>query len=168
MTKRTGARTVETSSRDALADLACACATARQAARALTQLYDGHLRGTGLEAPQFALLMTLRKQGPCSQMTLGRRYGLDKTTVSRNLKWLERQGWIAESPTTSRRERQFSLTAAGDRQLAAALPVWKKAQEELRSAMTATQWASMFRSFRTVARAAQHIRRARESRRLAS
>jgi DNA-binding MarR family transcriptional regulator len=168
MTKRAGAKAARASAPDGLTDLACACATARQVARALTQLYDGHLRGTGLEAPQFALLMTLRKQGPCSQVALGRRYGLDKTTVSRNLKWLERQGWIAESRTASRRERQLWLTAAGEKQLATALPEWKRAQAQLRSAMTAGQWESMFRTFRTVARAAQNIRSARAPRARAS
>ena len=82
---------------DALTDLPCACATARQVARVITQFYDSRLRETGMEAPQFALLMTLHKQGPGSQAGLGRRYALDKTTVSRNLKWLEKQGWIAAS-----------------------------------------------------------------------
>jgi len=78
-------RAPEANSRDALADLACACASARQAARLLTQLYDRHLRGAGLEAPQFALLMALKQHGPCSQITLGRRHGLDKTTVCRGI-----------------------------------------------------------------------------------
>jgi hypothetical protein len=43
----------------ALMELACACASARQAARAITQLYDRWLDGTGLEAAQFALLMAV-------------------------------------------------------------------------------------------------------------
>ena len=81
-------------------DLACACATARQAARALTQLYDGWLAGTGLEAPQFALLMTLDKHGAVSQAALGRRYVLDKTTMSRNLKRLEAKGWTCHDSGT--------------------------------------------------------------------
>ena len=81
----------------ALTDLACACASARQVARTLTQLYDRWLIGTGLEAPQFALLMALDKHGAVSQAALGRRYALDKTTMSRNLKLFEREGWISVS-----------------------------------------------------------------------
>ena len=84
----------------------------------ITQLYDSRLRGTGMEAPQFALLMTLHKHGPCSQVTLGRRYALDKTTVSRNLRWLEGQGWIvAAALAGDRRHRQFTLTANGRKKL---------------------------------------------------
>jgi DNA-binding MarR family transcriptional regulator len=138
----------------ASSDFACACATARQVARVLTQLYDGRLRGTGMEAPQFALLTTLNKQGPCSQVALGRRYALDKTTVSRNLQWLERKGWIASSSTGDRRERRFKLTADGREQLAAARPEWKKAQAQLRSGMTGKAWDAMFRTFATVTKAA--------------
>jgi len=83
-------KTARSAGADELTDLACACATARQVARALTQLYDRWLIGTGLEAPQFALLMTLDKHGAVSQAALGRRYALDKTTMSRNLKLFER------------------------------------------------------------------------------
>jgi len=146
----------------ALTDLACACATARQAARVLTQLYDSRLRDTGMEAPQFALMVTLSKQGPCSQATLGRRYALDKTTVSRNLKVLQRNGWVASTGSRDKRERVFDLTPAGRRQLAAARPEWKKAQDELRSAMTDGQWDEMFRTFSTVTAAAQHLQGAQQ------
>jgi DNA-binding MarR family transcriptional regulator len=141
----------------ALTDLQCACASARQVARILTQLYDSRLRGTGLEAPQFALMMTLEKQGPCSQINLGRRYALDKTTVSRNLKLLERNGWIESSVAGDRRKRQFILTDAGRQRLEAAKPQWKKAQNQLRAGMTVEQWDAMFRVFRTVTHTAQTL-----------
>ena len=139
----------------ALAEIACACATARQVARLFTQLYDGWLSETGLEAPQFALLMTLDAHGAISQAALGRRYALDKTTMSRNLKLFERKGWIAESRADDKRERRFAITAAGHARLAAARPRWKKAQDHLRGGMTAKQWHTMFETFRTAARAAQ-------------
>lgn len=138
---------------DAPADLVCACASARQVARLITQRYDQHLRHSGIEAPQFALLMALQKEGPSSQIALGRRYGLDKTTISRNLKWLERRGWITSSATADARQRQFTLTADGRKQLSLALPHWKTAQAALRSEMGAAQWDGMFRAFQAVTRA---------------
>ena len=139
----------------ALAESACACATARQLARLLTQLYDRSLSPTGLEAPQFALLMTLDAHGSVSQAVLGRRYALDKTTMSRNLKLFERKGWITASGADDKRERRFAITTAGHARLAAARPEWKKAQDQLRAGMTARQWNAMFEAFRTAARAAQ-------------
>jgi DNA-binding MarR family transcriptional regulator len=143
---------------DAPADLVCACAGARQVARLVTQRYDQHLRNSGIEAPQFALLMALQKEGPSSQIALGRRYGLDKTTVSRNLKWLERRGWITSSAAADARQRQFTLTADGRKRLNLALPHWQKAQAELRLEIGAAQWDGMFRAFQAVTRAAHTAR----------
>jgi DNA-binding MarR family transcriptional regulator len=140
-----------------MTDLPCACATARQAARVLTQLYDSRLRSTHIEAPQFALMMTLQQQGPCGPVDLGRRYALDKTTVSRNLKLLEHKGWIALSAATDKRKREFILTAAGRKRLTAATAQWKKAQNQLRAAMSPEQWDEMFRVFRAVTQTAQAL-----------
>jgi len=140
-----------------LTGLACACATARQVARVLTHLYDRRLRGTGVEAAQFALMMTLDHEGPSSQAALGRRYAIDKTTISRNLKLLERNGWI-EAAGDDGRERRFTLTGAGRKRLAAAKPEWKRAQAELRSWMTRDEWNAMWRAFKTVTSAAQAVK----------
>jgi DNA-binding MarR family transcriptional regulator len=142
-------------------DFVCACATARHVARTLTQLYDAALRETGLEAPQFALLLTVEKAGPLTQAALGRRYALDKTTVSRNVRWLERQGWLEPVESGDRRERRFALTADGRRRLAAAQPKWRRAQERLRGEMSDAEWQAMFRVFRTVVGAADRAKRAR-------
>ena len=140
-----------------LAELPCACATARKMARGLTQLYDSRLRGAGIEAPQFILLMTLGKLGSGSETELGRHLGLDKTTVSRNLRLLERYGWIVSSIGLDRRKRQFELTPAGRERLALALPEWKKAQDQLRDALAPEDWAALFRISRLVANVAQGL-----------
>ncbi len=159
-TRRSTAKTVDrvAPEEEALAELGCACATARQVARLLTQVYDGRLRASGIEAPQFALMLTLEKEGPCSQGALGRRYALDKTTVSRNLRLLQQRGWVALASTKDRRERRIVLTPEGQRRLALARPQWKKAQTDLRDRMTGPEWDRMFRAFRSVARAAATIR----------
>jgi DNA-binding MarR family transcriptional regulator len=149
--------TIEPAAATALMDIDCACATARQVARTLTRLYDSALRTVGIEAAQFALMMVLEIDGASSQVELGRRYLLEKTTVSRNLNLLERNGWIRSSVGSDKRTRQFQLTAKGRKLLAAAKPEWKKAQNRLRSRLPAGQWDEMFRVFRTVTRAAQDL-----------
>jgi len=105
---------------DSLVDLPCACATVRRAARAVTQLYDGHLRATEIEGTQFTLLSVLSSLGPCNQAAIGERFALDKTTLSRNLKLLKNKGWIEAAETVDGRERRYVLTAAGGKRLAAA------------------------------------------------
>jgi DNA-binding MarR family transcriptional regulator len=135
-------------------ELGCACATVRRVARQITKLYDQQLRAAEIEAPQYALLTTLKRHGPCSQAALGRPHGLDKTTMSRNLRVLERNGWIAFVPTADRRERHVVLTPAGERQQARAAVRWKAAQSGLRAAMSDDEWTAMFAAFAAVSRAA--------------
>ena len=134
---------------------ACACATARHVARLLTHLYDRSLQNVGIEAPQFALLVVLHTQRPNSQAAIGRHCAMDKTTVSRNLKLLERKGWIRSKKARDRREPQFPLTPAGRKRLAAGWPEWRTAQAQLRAVMTDEEWAAMFQMFRTLTNAAQ-------------
>jgi DNA-binding MarR family transcriptional regulator len=140
-----------------LQDFECACATARQLARVLTQLYDRHLDGAGIEAPQFALLATLQGHGPATQQALGRRHGLDKTTVSRNVALLRRRKWVAVSVAADRRHRRLQITEAGRRILRAASPRWSAAQSALRQSMSASEWKTLFTALRTTARAAQAL-----------
>src|SRR6266850_2271542 len=142
-------------------NLMCACASARRAARALTQLYDGRLRPHGVEVPQFALMSMLDANGPANQAVMGQRFGLDKTTLSRNLRVLERKGWIAIAAGDDARERCARLTAAGRRRLAAARPAWREAQTQLKSAMTEADWAAMWKALRVITAAAQVARRRR-------
>jgi DNA-binding MarR family transcriptional regulator len=148
-------RTPDASSSTAIADLPCACAAARRVARALTQMYDGWLRSSEIEGPQFALLTMLDRQGSCTQTAMGRLFALDKTTLSRNLKLLKREGWIDVAPGEDARERRVSLTPIGRRHVAAARPAWRNAQKQLRSSMGAREWKAMWRVFRTITHAAQ-------------
>ncbi len=136
----------------------CVCATIRRASRAVTQLYDQSLRAHGLEAPQFALLTLLERMGETSQADMGRRFDLDKTTVSRNLRLLKQRGWIETVAGADGRERRIALTAAGRRQLAAARPTWKKAQAQLRSALGEHDWHVAFQLLNAIAAAARRTR----------
>jgi DNA-binding MarR family transcriptional regulator len=143
---------------DALVDLPCACATVRRAARAVTQLYDGHLRASDIEGTQFALLSVLKSR-VCSQAAISERLALDKTTLSRNLTVLKNKGWIESAEAEDGRERRYVLTATGERRLATARPAWRRAQKHLRSSMTMNEWDAMWRAFRTLTTAARTARR---------
>lgn len=165
MPRRTKARVAATAPAPSEAALGCACASVRRAARLVTRLYDQQLRGVDIEAPQYALLTTLKRLGPCTQGALGRPHALDKTTVSRNLRLLERKGWVTMVASTDRRERQVTLTAAGERQRAAAAVHWKAAQTGLRAAMSHEEWTALFKAFAAVTRAAGVAASNREARR---
>ncbi len=120
----------------------CACLAIRQAARLVTQFYGVELGGS-LEIPQFGLLSMLEKRPGCPQAGLARSLNLDKTTLSRNLKLMEKNGWIERAKSEDLRERGFHLTAEGKKLLHAARPKWKRAQERFHAAM-GPQWEAMW------------------------
>jgi len=157
-----GAQRLKQSVDSDIEELVCACASVRRASRAVTQLYDSWLRRHGIEGPQFALLAMLERLGETNQVAMGRRFDLDKTTLSRNLKLLGQRGWIAIGPGADARERRVTLTATGRRRLAAARPAWRQAQEHLRSSMSTDEWKSMWPILTTLTRAARTAPRGKQ------
>jgi DNA-binding MarR family transcriptional regulator len=136
-----------------LPDLGCACANLRRAARLVTKLYS-HEIGPDVEPPQFSLLSALHRNPGASQAPLGRALGLDKTTMSRNLRLMETNRWIELDSTDDRRERCYRLTPAGEKILSAAKPGWMRAQAKLRAAMETGEWENLSTTFGRVAEAA--------------
>ena len=107
----------------------CSCAALRRASRAVTQHYEARFRGTGLRATQFTVLVTLAQTGPVTVSKLAGLLGLERTTLTRNLRPLEARGWVRELPDESdHRRRRVALTPAGRSAAGKALPAWRKAQ----------------------------------------
>ena len=109
----------------------CLCFNLRKAARALTQTYDAALKPAGITAPQFTLLTALEKQGPVSLSDLAAALGMDRTTLTRNLKPLQRDGLVASAEGDDRRVRLLTLTAAGRARLRDAGPLWRAVQSKV-------------------------------------
>lgn len=121
-------------------DLLCMCATFRRASRALTQSYDEALRPLGLRATQFTILQVLSRVGEASQGELGQILAMDSTTLTRTLRIMSRDGWIAERRGEDRRERLLRLANAGRYQFNRALPHWEKAQARLGRQLGDKRW----------------------------
>jgi DNA-binding MarR family transcriptional regulator len=60
----------------------------------VTRIYDAELRGTGLRSTQHSLLGLLGRVGEVRQGDWGEMASLDETTVTRNLRPLEKSGWV--------------------------------------------------------------------------
>ena len=125
--------------------LPCMCASFRRASRALTHLYDEALRPLGLRATQFTILQALSLAGEVSQGELGQILAMDSTTLSRTLRIMGREGWIAERRGEDRRERLLSLAKAGRYQFNCALPSWEKAQAQLGRQLGDKRWHALMK-----------------------
>jgi DNA-binding MarR family transcriptional regulator len=106
----------------------CACFNLRKAARAVTSVFDDALRPTGLRATQLTLLMMTKVLGTVTVTRLADETVMDRTTLTRNLRPLEKRGLIRIEEGEDRRVRKVSLQRRGDEVLAEAVPLWKAAQ----------------------------------------
>src|SRR6266481_7002093 len=102
-----------------------ACVPVFVGRRALTKLYDEALRPAGLRVTQFAILQAFSLAGEVSQGQLAQILAMDSTTLTRTLRIMEREGWIAERRGEDRRERLLRLAKAGRYQFNRALPSWE-------------------------------------------
>lgn len=109
----------------------CACMNLRKAARAVTCLYDDILRPTRLRANQFALLTITRVRGSITVTRLADEAVMDRTTLTRNLKPLEKRKLVRIREGRDRRMREVTLTAQGRDAWAKAVPLWQKAQRQI-------------------------------------
>jgi DNA-binding MarR family transcriptional regulator len=131
--------------RSSLPSLDCMCAGFRRTARALTQVYEQTLRPMGLRASQFTILQVLSRAGEVSQGQLGNILAMDSTTLTRTLKIMRQQGWIAERRGEDRRERLLRLAKNGEALLRRAEPEWKKVQARLRRDLGEETWNNLAR-----------------------
>ncbi len=109
----------------------CVCDTMRRTARTLSRRYDAALAPCGLKATQFALLAQIANSGAMVLTHLADALAMDRTTLTRNLAPLERAGWVVTGTGTDRRTRTIALTERGTTTLAAALPFWYTAQQQI-------------------------------------
>jgi len=117
----------------------CNCLALRQAARHVSQIYDRHLAAAGLKATQYAILARLNRLGPLSINALARLMVMDRTTLGRAIRPLERDGLLAVGPGEDGRIRSLRLTAAGRQRLKAAARKWREAQSEFEKAFGANE-----------------------------
>ena len=107
----------------------CHCQALRQAARRVSALYDAAMAPLGLRVSQFGILSRLRSGGPRGIQALAAELAMDRTTLGRNIRPLERDGLLAAIPDPDdKRARLLSLTPAGGALVARAMPAWWEAQ----------------------------------------
>jgi DNA-binding MarR family transcriptional regulator len=113
----------------------CLCLASRRAARALTRAFDRRLRPHGIRATQFSILTNLILRGPLPIGELAGFLGIERTTLTRNLTLIERDGWVEIHPGDDARSRVVAVTKKGRAMVSAALPAWRKAQQAASAAI---------------------------------
>jgi len=121
----------------------CACFNLRKASRAVTQLYDEILQPSGLLTTQFTLVVAISIAGSTTITRLAEDLVMDRTTLTRNLKPLERQGLIEIVPGQDQRTRVVALTAEGCEALTKAIPLWEQVQASVVEGLGQNRWSRL-------------------------
>lgn len=110
----------------------CLCLHVHRAARALARRFDEALRPLGLTSGQFSLLTSLNRPEPPSLGSVASLLAMDRTTLTANLKPLERRGLLKVSiDRHDRRGRRLALTGPGRTMLGKAYPIWRRTHVEI-------------------------------------
>lgn len=121
----------------------CTCFNLRKAARAVTQLFDEAMRPLGLRGTQFTMLVIARMNSDVPVTVMAEKMVMDRTTLTRNLRPLERMGLVETVRGEDRRTRLVRLTPKGNGVLGDALPLWRSAQARVVASIGPGRWAEM-------------------------
>jgi DNA-binding MarR family transcriptional regulator len=110
----------------------CLCLNVHRAARTLARRFDMALAPFGISHGQYSLMMSLNRPHAPRLGEAAAFLAMDRTTLTANLKPLERRGLISVVPDPDdRRSRRLYLTDAGRDLLKAAVPVWRSTHDDV-------------------------------------
>lgn len=114
--------------------LGCTCFKLRKLTRAMSRLYDQHLATVGLKTTQYSLLVNAARAAlPVAE--LAELLGLERTTLTRNLRPLIAAGWLELKNGADARQRIVTISDAGREKVGHACVAWRRAQTEFETMM---------------------------------
>lgn len=130
----------------------CASLNFRRTARAVTRMYDAAMHDSGVRSTQFAILVAIAKIQPVAMGALAEVLSIDRTTLTRSLRLLQKERMITISQRSEMRQRFLELTPAGEKALQRSLPLWREAHAKFVAALGSEYWLSMRRELERLAR----------------
>ena len=110
----------------------CTCFQLRRAARQVSQVYDHELAAVDLSLNEYSILRHAQA-GPRLLGELADLLGMERTTLTRNLRPLLDAGWLQEARGDDARQRVVSITPSGRKRIDSAKPHWQRAQARIES-----------------------------------
>jgi DNA-binding MarR family transcriptional regulator len=131
----------------------CYALQARRTANQVARTYNRALAHLNVEVAQFSTLCVIAAEQALSVSEMAEQLGVERSTLVRNLKILERDDLIRQAGRDGRRI-VYRITAKGSRLLSKALPIWHQIQAELGEAMGGVD-GEPHRALRTLRNAAR-------------
>lgn len=130
----------------------CSCFNLRKASRAVTQHFDHALEPAGVRATQFTLLASMAAVSARTLTEMAQTLVMDRTTLTRNLKPLEKLGLIETTEPRDKRSKAYGLTDKGRETLQRGVPLWETAQERVVNGLGQERYDSLLKELEAVVR----------------
>ena len=131
----------------------CVCFNLRRVTRIVTQFFDAEMRRHGIRPTQGTLLLALNAMESWSMAELSDRLGMDRTTLVRNLRPLQRDGLVQAAGGGRGTRVELKLTAKGQKQIEKLTPAWKSAQSAAVKTLGEKRWSAILSDLETAASA---------------
>jgi DNA-binding MarR family transcriptional regulator len=129
----------------------CTCFNVRRVSRVITQFFDAEVRRHGLRPTQTPILGALQAREGWDMAELSNWLGMERTTLVRNLRPLQRDGLVRASGGGRGGHVELTITVKGRKALARMLPAWRSAQNKVVATLGKERWSNILRDFEKVA-----------------
>jgi DNA-binding MarR family transcriptional regulator len=129
----------------------CACFNIRRVSRLITQFFDAEGRRFGLRPTQTPILRSLQARVEWDMAELSDWLGMERTTLLRNLRPLQRDGLVRVSGGGRGGHVKLGITEKGRKALAEMLPGWRSAQDKVVATLGKERWSRIISDLGEVA-----------------
>jgi len=127
----------------------CVCFNLRRVARAVTQFYDAEMRKYGIRPTQGSILSSLKAKDSWSMAELSDWLGMERTTLVRNLRPLQRDGLVQSTGGGRGGRVELTITAKGRKLIEKLTPAWKSAQCAMVKTLGEQRWSAILSDLET-------------------
>jgi len=121
----------------------CVCFNLRWVARAVTQFYDAEMRRHGIRPTQGTILSSLQARDSWNMAELSDWLGMERTTLVRNLRPLQRDGFVKAVGGGRGNRVELTITTKGRKQIDKLTPAWKSAQRAAVKTLGEKRWSAI-------------------------
>ncbi|PYJ80594.1 MAG: MarR family transcriptional regulator [Verrucomicrobia bacterium] len=131
----------------------CVCFNLRWVTRAVTQFFDAEMRRHGIRPTQGSILLALQAKDSWTMAELSDWLGMDRTTLVRNLRPLQRDGLVQADGGGRGNRVELEITVKGRKQIEKLTPAWKSAQSAAVKTLGEKRWSAILSDLETAASA---------------
>jgi DNA-binding MarR family transcriptional regulator len=129
----------------------CVCFNLRWVTRAVTQFYDAEMRRHGIRPTQVSILASLQTRNSWNMAELSDWLGMERTTLVRNLRPLQRDGFVKTIGGGRGNRVEVMITGKGRKQIEKLTPAWKSAQNAVVKTLGEKRWSTILSNLETAA-----------------